>query len=85
MTPIDFEGSNTIFNKPEDMTDEQCMSIPGMIAEDSDSNQLVVTCWELSEDDLKIAMETKRIYCYHFGNYLQPHALTTEPPLCNYN
>lgn len=85
MIPTDFQGSNTIFDKPEDMTEEQCGSIPAMVAVTQDDAEVVITCWELSEDDLKIAMETKRIYCYHFGHYLQPHTLTIEAPICTLN
>lgn len=40
MQPVDFEGSNILMDKPNDMTDEQCASgVPAYIGVDADGNK----------------------------------------------
>jgi hypothetical protein len=77
MQSIDFEESNVILGKPATMTDEQCNSLNVFT-----DGQTCVSCWELSDDELKKLMETKKIWLGVLSGTTQPPVfLTVEKPL----
>ena len=43
MNPVEFKEQNTIFNKPQNMTDEECCSLPAY-----KSDEGIISCWQLS-------------------------------------
>ncbi len=74
MKPIKFEGSNVEFAKDQD----EYETLPAFM---NDSPQReVVTCWKLSEEDLKRVNETGQIWLkvLTFGNPLQPLAMSAD-------
>lgn len=80
MQPITFPESNFTFNKPSDMTDEQCRSLPVVKCNAPDGTPLIISCWQLSEEDkLKIA-ETGQIWLTICGTGMPPVGLQTEKP-----
>lgn len=72
MEAIKFKGSNVVFAENQD----EYKSLPAYI----DNNGVVVTCWKLSEEEIKNINETGRIYLetLTFNNPLQPVMLTTD-------
>ena len=46
MKPIEFDGQNTVLQKPESMTDEECQPLPCF----RDGKQ-VISKWELTEEE----------------------------------
>lgn len=76
MKPIKFEGVNVTFgaNQPEYLP-LPAQRLPG------DCGQ-IVTCWELSPEEIKQVQRTGKIYLsvLTFNNPLQPVLLTTEKP-----
>lgn len=52
MMPIDFPGANLTLTKPENMTDEQCMSIKAYQDIDQDGFAFILTLWQPSKDDI---------------------------------
>ena len=84
MLPVSFPQKNFEFTKPEGMTDEQCMSLPVCVCElkidDSGSKAMhVISCWQLSKEDLDEINRTGRIYLGVMG--MQPPVfLAAENP-----
>jgi hypothetical protein len=72
MEAVKFKESNVVFAENQD----EYKSLPAYI----DNNGVVVTCWKLSEEEIKNINETGRIYLetLTFNNPLQPVMLTTD-------
>lgn len=72
MEAIKFKESNVVFAENQD----EYKSLPAY----RDNNGVVVTCWKLSEEEIKMINETGRIYLetLTFNNPLQPVMLTTD-------
>jgi len=71
MEIIDFEESNCVFAKDQ----EEYLSLPAYKGGDK-----VVSCWELSDEDIEKLKETKKIYLclLTFNRPLQPQLLTVN-------
>ena len=76
MEPIKFDGANVVYgaNQPE-YKPLPAERRPGRSGE-------VVTCWELSPDELKRVQETGKIYLglLTFGQPLQPVIMSVDKP-----
>lgn len=76
MKPINFDGANVVYgaNQPEYIP-LPAERRPGRSVE-------VVTCWELSPDELKRVQETGKIYLglLTFGQPLQPVIMSVDKP-----
>ena len=74
MTPTKFEGQNVVYaeNQPE------YLPLPAMQLQDEGGT--VITCWELSDDELKEVVKNKKVYLsmMTFRNPLQPVSLQTS-------
>lgn len=72
MEAIKFKESNVVFAENQD----EYKSLPAY----RDNNGVVVTCWKLSEEEIKMINETGRIYLetLTFNKPLQPVMLTTD-------
>lgn len=75
MNAVSFPHQNITFTKPENMTDEECGSLPAFKGEGH-----LISCWKLSEDDLKRVNETGIIWFDMLGNQQPPICLSTESP-----
>jgi hypothetical protein len=66
MTPIKFHGCNITYGKDQ----PQYKALPAMI----NPQGQVITCWELSEEEIQIMLETKKVWInlLTFGKPLQP-------------
>ena len=73
MKPVEFDGCNVVFGKDQ----PEYQPLP---AKQEETNGNVVTCWELSDEEIKKLQTTKRIYLgqFTFGNSLQPILPTTD-------
>jgi hypothetical protein len=80
MQPITFPESNFTFNKPSDMTDDQCGSLPVVRCNTSDGTPLIISCWELSEEDKAKITETGHIWLTICGTGMPPVSLQSEKP-----
>lgn len=81
MIPVPFDQQNTVFGKPEDMTDEECGPLPAHIGHDEHGFQIVVSCWQLSPEEIKQISETGKLWCCVVGPFVPPISLHTETPL----
>lgn len=85
MLPVTFPEQNTIYGKPEDMTDEQCVSLPAwkgdmLIDENGNTAPAIVSCWKLSKEDLEEINLTGQIWLCVTGTQLPPVSVFTENP-----
>ena len=76
MKPIEFEGSNVVYgeNQPE------YQPLPALKRKGNSGE--IVTCWELSPDELKQIQETGKIWVsmLTFGQPLQPVLVSVDKP-----
>lgn len=86
MLPTTFPESNFTFEKPKDMSDEECMSLPvwkGSSAPDPDTgNQfpMIISCWKLSYEDLQEIQKTGCVWLSITGHGMPPVSVFTENP-----
>lgn len=76
MKPIEFEGNNTLYTKPEGMSDEECGSLPT-----HQEGNSIISCWELSEEDLKKVLVEKKIWLGVLSPVQPPVFLSAQEPL----
>ena len=85
MKPVPFEEVNTVFGKDQ----PEYMPLPALvkpftIGKGDDAavypKGIVVSCWELSEEEIAEIVKTKKVYLsvLTFGQPVQPCLLTTK-------
>lgn len=62
MKPIEFPEANTVLNKPDEMTDEECMPLPVCVCRDSEDLPLIISCWEPTAEEWDTLRKQGRIY-----------------------
>ena len=75
MTATEFKEQNIFFTKPESMTDEECGSLPAYRGEGQ-----IISCWKLTEEDMKKLQETGVIWLAVVGDQQPPVWLGVESP-----
>ena len=73
--PIEFEQQNAIFTKPEDMTDDECVSLHVFQSETQ-----IISCWQLTEDEMIEVAKTGKIYLSVMGQAQPPVCVLGESP-----
>jgi len=77
MHPIDFEGSNIMFGKPADMTDEQCSSCPAFVLVDADNFPFTLVALQPNKEDIEAICAGRPIFLKFIGSGLRPFAAYT--------
>lgn len=77
MLPVDFEGTNLQLNKPESMTDEQCMSIRAYHGYTDDGRLMFLTAWKPNKEDIEAMQRGEPIYIRYISNYFPPTSVFT--------
>ena len=74
MKPIEFEGANCIYGAGQ----REYLPLPAY--KEDNERGLVVTCWELNEEEIKELIEKKRLYVgmMTFNKPLQPLLVSTS-------
>jgi hypothetical protein len=72
MKPISFKGQNVVFAKDQ----PEYQPLPALRMPDGE----VITCWELSDEELEGVTKTKRIYLSQltFNQALQPVKISVD-------
>lgn len=82
MNGVKFKAANGTMGKPATMTDEECYALPVQFSTlDIGNGKIVPTTesvWELSDDELKIITESKRIRLVVLGKGMPPVPLRAE-------
>jgi hypothetical protein len=76
MRAIHFPEANTTFNKPADMTDEQCYSVSALVGE-QDGIPYVRTVWLPNKEDLEALNAGRPLVLSICGAGMPPVALFT--------
>ena len=53
---------STILNKPDEITDEECMPLPVCVCRDSEDLPLIISCWEPTPEEWDALRKQGRIY-----------------------
>ena len=81
MIPSSFPESNGYFDKPKGMTRDQCDALATFAYADQETGiPVVISCWKPTKEELEEINHTGRIWVYHFGLGLQPHAVSGHNP-----
>lgn len=77
MEPIKFDGVNVVFGKNQ----LEYAPLPAERVGNPETGQ-IITCWELSADELKKVQETGKIYVslLTFGRPLSPMFISVDKP-----
>lgn len=65
--PIKFFEQNIVYTKPPTMTDEECCSLPAYT-----NGEQIISCWELTPEELKEINETGKVWLSVFGQITPP-------------
>lgn len=73
MMPIDFAEANQTFQKPAEMTDEECQSIRAfLIADEDKKRQHIITAWRPNKEDIEAINAGRPIYLHITHNCMPP-------------
>mgnify|MGYP001095557830 CR=1 FL=1 len=67
MKPVKFKHHNQLLGPPPGMNENECMTLPVF----TDGKQCL-SCWELSDEEIKEIIETKRIWLAVMSGNSQP-------------
>ena len=80
MEPCDFAESNGVLSKPEDMTHDQCSSLPVWRGMSQDNVPWVISCWKLTKEEVEELLKTGHLWVFIAGKTMPPLALTAKHP-----
>lgn len=80
MVPCDFDESNLVIDKPESMSRDECEPLNVYFGPNTEGHPVIISCWKMTIEEKEEFLKTGRIWVYHWGLSLQPHALTTNHP-----
>jgi hypothetical protein len=78
-SPINFIGSNFTFQKPADMTEEECASLHVQKCKVLGA-PASISCWELSDAEREEVAKTGRVWLTIVGAGHPPVMIGTEKP-----
>lgn len=79
MKPVETKNTNSILRAPEGS--DNVIDLPITRLKYEDGSNAVESCWELSEEELKKIIETKKIYFVCMGVTHPPILLSAESQL----
>lgn len=80
MIPKNFKQENGNLARPEDMTDEQCSSLPIHRYTQSDGFPAILSFWSMTEDEIESVRQQGGIWCSTVGHTLAPFLLFAYNP-----
>ncbi len=80
MIPTTFPEHNFVYTKPKGMTDEQCGDLPVHKGKDTYGNNVIVSCWKLSKEDIEEINQTGTLWILVAGQSMPPIIPSTENP-----
>ncbi len=75
MRPVKFSEANGSLSRPEGTTREECNLLPVFR-----NGTEIISCWKLTDEDLKRIFETKRIWLRVWGDTHAPLSLDSQSP-----
>jgi hypothetical protein len=83
MTPKEFPEVNFTFQKPKGWTDEQCMPLPVCRTQDAGGNNVIISKWKMSLEELKEVNKTQCVYVMVVGDGTPPLSVYGQSPFLN--
>ena len=80
MLASDFPQRNALLGRPNDMTDEQCYTLPVHRYQDENKSWWIVSCWRPNREELQEIIRTGQIWVHTRGETLAPFSLHGENP-----
>ena len=80
MFPCSFDEANQIYDKPESMSYDECEALSTFTGLSADGVPVIISCWKPTREELDEINKTGRIWCFHYGTILPPHALAGNNP-----
>ncbi len=80
MFPCSFTEANQVYDKPESMSYDECEALNTFIGLSADGVPVIISCWKPTREELDEINKTGRIWCFHYGTILPPHALAGNNP-----
>jgi hypothetical protein len=77
MHPVKFDNANTDLVKPEDMDDDQCLSLPAEQGIDDQGFPYFLTAWQPNREDIEALKNGRPLFIKIFGNSHPPIGLFT--------
>lgn len=77
MNPINFEGANFTFKKPESMSEEDCGDLPVYKGTDPKGYPMILSAWQPSEKDIEAINAGRPIYLNIVGHGMPPVSVFT--------
>ena len=81
MKPVEFKDQTMVFRKPENMSDEQCGSLPAKqhtINIEGCQFNAIESVWKLSDEEIREVLQSKRIRLRVIANGMPPVELMAE-------
>lgn len=79
MKPVDFPESNITFGPPSGYDISQIQRIKGFASiidkGNLEGDPVIITCWELTDEELSEVLLNKKIYICFLSSGLPPHCL----------
>lgn len=80
MKPVDFPQANFTYTRPATMTAEQCGDLRVYKGNYPGGPPVSISCFEVSDDELREIIKTKKIWLHVIGISHPPVSLTAESP-----
>jgi hypothetical protein len=77
MLTIDFEGTNILLTRPQDMTDEECLPIRAFKGVDYDGFNFLLTAWKPNKEDIEAINAGRPVMLKVIGLGFPPVSLYT--------
>lgn len=72
MVPTSFDEENTVLDTPPGLSPELCAPLPVWVGSTTDGLPVVVSCWKLTQEELKEIQQTGRVWITVLGVGMQP-------------
>lgn len=82
MKPIHFEEVNKTFTAPPGMEDS-VLPLPVWQGKDTEGNPQIISCWELSKEEIIEVANTGRVYLGIMSNGMPPVCVMAHNPIVN--
>lgn len=82
MKPVPFDQVNKTFTAPPGM-EESCGDLPVWQGRDTDGTPLIISCWELTKEEIIQIANTGRVYLSVVGTQQPPVSVMAESPFVN--
>lgn len=82
MVPTNFDGSNGVLDKPEDMDREECTPLcVQFCAIQPEGLPVTMSCWKLEQEELEEIKRTGRVWLSVVGIGMPPVILSVAKPV----